>query len=554
MRWASAILVAGAASAPPRANAPSHPFPALAPKTKNNSFEWSDLDTSDPAQLDELYTLLHHNYVEDDSEAFRFDYKPPFLAWALRPPGWRPEWHIGVRAATGKKQLVGFISAIPSSMGVNGQRVEMVEINFLCVHKKLRAKRLAPLLIREVTRRVNLRGVWQAAYTAGVVLPVPLAEARYWHRPLATRKLVDIGFSSCPASTTLKAYEKEHRLPGPMVSGGGGKGGAAAGGAAGAGGGDATALLPGMRPFDPSRDADQVAALLGTYLRTGPGVVGAGGAGGAGGAAGTDALSSAEPARFRLAPIMTPDEVAHWLGPREGVVESWVIERRADDPAVLRLLRGEEEDEGEEEGEGEGDGEEEERARRRARRAAARRAVAAARDVALAQAEAAGGDLAKAAQVAREAVAVEAGAGAAAAVSSKKAGVGGGKKGGTTTTTPSSSGGSSPILFASDLLSFYTIPSSVLNHPTHRDLRAAYGFYTVPGTHTPKALLRDALCLAKKTHHDVFNALELSDSHDTAMLRALKFGAGDGTLRYYLYNWRARGAPFDSADVGLVLL
>lgn len=28
------------------------------------------------------------------------------------------------------------------------QVVEMVEINFLCVHKKLRAKRLAPVLIK----------------------------------------------------------------------------------------------------------------------------------------------------------------------------------------------------------------------------------------------------------------------------------------------------------------------------------------------------------------------------------------------------------------------
>jgi hypothetical protein len=55
----------------------------------------------------------------------------------------------------------------------------MVEINFLCVHKKLRAKRLAPVLIKEITRRVNLENVWQAAYTAGIVLPKPLATCRF---------------------------------------------------------------------------------------------------------------------------------------------------------------------------------------------------------------------------------------------------------------------------------------------------------------------------------------------------------------------------------------
>lgn len=45
------------------------------------------------------------------------------------------------------------------------------EVNFLCVHKKLRSKRMAPVLIKEVTRRCNLKGVFQASYTAGVVLP-----------------------------------------------------------------------------------------------------------------------------------------------------------------------------------------------------------------------------------------------------------------------------------------------------------------------------------------------------------------------------------------------
>jgi len=55
---------------------------------------------------------------------------------------------------------------------------EMAEINFLCIHKKLRAKRLAPLLIREVTRRIHLEGIFQAVYTAGLVLPRPISECQ----------------------------------------------------------------------------------------------------------------------------------------------------------------------------------------------------------------------------------------------------------------------------------------------------------------------------------------------------------------------------------------
>ena len=42
---------------------------------------------------------------------------------------------------------------------------------------------------------MNLTGVWQAAYTAGVVLPKPVATAQYWHRSLNPAKLIGVGFS-----------------------------------------------------------------------------------------------------------------------------------------------------------------------------------------------------------------------------------------------------------------------------------------------------------------------------------------------------------------------
>ena len=62
------------------------------------------------------------------------------------------------------------------------------EINYLCVHKKLRSKRLAPVLIKEITRQVNLTGIFQAIYTAGVVLPTPVSTCRYDIFPYSQRK------------------------------------------------------------------------------------------------------------------------------------------------------------------------------------------------------------------------------------------------------------------------------------------------------------------------------------------------------------------------------
>lgn len=89
----------------------------------------------------------------------------------------------------------------------------MVEINFLCVHKKLRSKRVAPVLIREITRRVNLMGIFQAVYTAGVVLPKPIATCRYWHRSLNPKKLIEIKFSHLSRNMTMQRTLKLYKLP-----------------------------------------------------------------------------------------------------------------------------------------------------------------------------------------------------------------------------------------------------------------------------------------------------------------------------------------------------
>lgn len=161
--------------------------------------------------LKELYTLLNENYVEDDDCMFRFDYQPEFLKWALQPPGWLKEWHCGVRVVKSGR-LVGFISAIPATLKLYDKSQKMVEINFLCVHKKLRSKRVAPVLIREITRRVHLTGLFQAVYTAGIVLPKPVGTCRYWHRSLNPKKLIEVKFSHLSRNMTMQRTLKLYKL------------------------------------------------------------------------------------------------------------------------------------------------------------------------------------------------------------------------------------------------------------------------------------------------------------------------------------------------------
>ena len=88
----------------------------------------------------------------------------------------------------------------------------MAEINFLCVHKKLRSKRLTPLLIKEITRRIHLQGIFQAVSTAGVLLPKPVATCRYWHRSLNPKKLIETNFSALAKGQTMAKTIKHFQL------------------------------------------------------------------------------------------------------------------------------------------------------------------------------------------------------------------------------------------------------------------------------------------------------------------------------------------------------
>lgn len=196
---------------------------------------------------------------------------------ALQAPGWRAEWHVGVRASKSRK-LVAFISGVPVALRVRQKVLKATEINFLCIHKKLRAKRLTPVLIKEITRRCYLLGIFQAIYTGGVVLPTPVSTCRYFHRSLDWMKLYEVGFSPLPAKSKPSYQVSKYRLP-------------------------ENTNTKGLRPME-ARDIDAVLDLLKRYL-----------------------------ARFDMAPVFTREEVEHWLlqkkadtPTKDQVVWSYVVE------------------------------------------------------------------------------------------------------------------------------------------------------------------------------------------------------------------------------------
>lgn len=193
-------------------------------KTLPDDFEWHDVNL--PQEMKELCALLRNNYVEGKDVSVRDSEE--FLQWALMAPGISPWLLLGVRAKHNHK-LCGFISALPltiiqdfvppmtpSNLSAPTFPRRTAFINFLCVHKKLRSKRLAPVLIHEIVRRLYATRAQtlfsQVMYTLGNTIirtdSPHFASHTWYHRFLDVQTLVEAKFCNMPKKLTLKMLNK----------------------------------------------------------------------------------------------------------------------------------------------------------------------------------------------------------------------------------------------------------------------------------------------------------------------------------------------------------
>lgn len=237
-------------------------------------FEWCVMDLQDDKWLAIFHEFLCQHYVEDRQSMFRFNNSKEFLRWALLLPGYVKNWHLGIRDAKNKR-LYGTITATLSNLNFNGDNsIKTAEINFLCVHKKLRHKHMAPVLIKEITRRCQMEANCQdgrAVYTGGIKRENCLSSCHFYHRPLNLDKLLSVGFYKLPPRRSKSLMKRVYSLP-------------------------ESTLTPGLRPME-RRDIKQVTYLLQQYM-----------------------------AKFILSPVFDEHNVLHRFLPRTDIIYSYVVE------------------------------------------------------------------------------------------------------------------------------------------------------------------------------------------------------------------------------------
>ncbi|ELQ75717.1 N-myristoyl transferase, partial [Trachipleistophora hominis] len=138
-------------------------------------------ECAQPSEYRDIYAFLRDNYVEDDVGSFRLTYSYEFLCWEFGGKRTCPDYCVLVKD---DHTIIGFVFAKEHDVVINGTKHVLASVNYLCIHKTFRNKNLAPLMITEIQRRVNMRGIACAIFTGALKLPFSICRAQYWHKIL----------------------------------------------------------------------------------------------------------------------------------------------------------------------------------------------------------------------------------------------------------------------------------------------------------------------------------------------------------------------------------
>ena len=101
-----------------------------------------------------------------------------------------------------------------------------------------------------------------------------------------------------------------------------------------------------------------------------------------------------------------------------------------------------------------------------------------------------------------------------------------------------------------DFISFYSLPSTILQNKKYKKLMAAYSFFNINTSCEFKDLMKSALVLAKNAGFDVYNCLDIMENE--TVFKDLLFGQGDGKLKYYFWNFVC--PEIEPKDLSIVLM
>lgn len=164
------------------------------------SMKWNEINLTDNNSLLSVVNFLNKYYLIDND--FKPLYTPEYIKWTLG--------ENGILLSIVNKNtnaLCGIICSKIVSLTVYDKNDLFGNIILLCSHPTYRKKKIAQVLIDEMTRRLLNKNIKHAYFTTERCVPTPVSILRSYHRPINYVKLQKNGFLDF-GGDPLKVHEK----------------------------------------------------------------------------------------------------------------------------------------------------------------------------------------------------------------------------------------------------------------------------------------------------------------------------------------------------------
>jgi len=183
-------------------------------------YEWQTYDIEKDTDCKRIARYLEKNYKKEKYTKFETKYNNEYIRWILKTPKYKPDYCVGIVSSVNKK-LVGFVSGTPKTYQLNKNKLNIIEINFLCTDLEHREKKLTHYLIDELKRRCYINGYTQGFYTLNQELNKEelgsLCKIEYYYRAINVSKLLNSKFWELQNDENNKhnrlEMEKYYELP-----------------------------------------------------------------------------------------------------------------------------------------------------------------------------------------------------------------------------------------------------------------------------------------------------------------------------------------------------
>jgi glycylpeptide N-tetradecanoyltransferase len=153
--------------------------------------------------------FLADNYVEDKLNLFRYNYSYDFIYWFLST---FKTINIGV---FNNEELVGFICARFINLMILNKLNKMIEMDFLCVHKKYRNNSITTVLLSTLYNKCMELNIDNSIFTSQFEFSTKhvnkMATVNNYNRFLNIRTLIDNEYIK--SNTNIKLLEEHYKLP-----------------------------------------------------------------------------------------------------------------------------------------------------------------------------------------------------------------------------------------------------------------------------------------------------------------------------------------------------